>query len=175
MLQFRISTLGGVLAAVVALAGCGYSGTAQVVVPREYRSDIKRAAGTCDGISPQLLAAQIEQESGWDRRAESSAGAQGIAQFMPETWAVWGRDLTGDGRADPFNPREAIDAQGRLMCHLYSLAQESGLDDDPEVLALAAYNAGWGPVSQFGGVPPYPETKEYVRTIRKSRESVRFR
>ena len=101
MLQFRISNLGGVLAAVVALAGCGYSGTAQVVVPREYRSDIKRAAGTCDGISPQLLAAQIEQESGWDRRAESSAGAQGIAQFMPDTAKRYGIDPPANVRAVP--------------------------------------------------------------------------
>ena len=89
---------------------------------------------------------------------------------MPATWAVWGRDLTGDGRADPFNPREAIDAQGRLMCHLYSLAQESGLDDDPGGSCTGGLQRRLGPGESVRGVPPYPETKEYVRTIRKSRE-----
>lgn len=117
----------------------------------------------------------MEQESGWDRRAESPSGAQGIAQFMPETWTAWGRDLDGDGVADPFDPHEAIDAQARLMCFLLDEAEQSGLAGDPVRLALAGYNAGWGPVLTYGGVPPYPETQEYVSAILSLRERVRFR
>lgn len=162
------------LVTAAALTGC--AGLSQdVVVPRELRAEIRQAGDQCPGISARLIAAQVEQESGWDRSARSSSGAEGIAQFMPQTWGAWGRDLDGDGRADPFNAREAIDAQARLMCFLYGEADRSGLPGDPVVLALAAYNAGWGPVEAHRGVPPFPETKEYVATIMATRDRVRFR
>ena len=99
-----------VFAAVLALAAC--AADPDRVVPREYRKPIKQAAKECPELSPKLLAAQLDQESGFDRDAVSKAGAEGIAQFVPDTWAVWGQDLDGDGVASPYNAREAIDAQG---------------------------------------------------------------
>lgn len=148
----------------LALAACNTGGPR--VVPKEYRKPIKQAAKECPDLSPQLLAAQIGQESGFDPKAESHAGAQGIAQFVPDTWARWGADLNGDGYADPFNATEAIDAQARLMCYLIAEAEASGIDGNPVDLALAGYNAGWSQVEKYDGIPPFKETRGYVQTIR---------
>jgi soluble lytic murein transglycosylase-like protein len=134
-------------------------------VPDEHKADIRKAAKSCKAITPELLAAQLAQESGWDPAAESPVGAQGIAQFMPPTWSTWGRDADGDGVADPFSPPDAIRSQGRLMCHLHGLAEASSIDGDRIELALAAYNAGWGSVQEYGGIPPFPETTDYVREV----------
>lgn len=157
----------------VALTAC--SGNGLRVVPQEYRKPIKQAAKECPELTPRLLAAQIDQESGFDSGAKSKAGAEGIAQFVPDTWSRWGRDLDGDGVADPYDAREAIDAQARLMCFLIFEAQASGINGDPVDLALAAYNAGWSQVVRYQGIPPFKETKGYVQTIRDREGSYRFR
>lgn len=160
------------LALVVVLSAC--SGSTTKVVPKEYRKPIKLAAKECPELNPKLLAAQIGQESKFEPTAESHAGAQGIAQFVPETWARWGKDLDGDGVADPFNATEAIDAQARLMCYLIDQAEMSGIDGDPIDLALAAYNAGWSQVERYQGIPPFKETEAYVKIIRDSEQRYRF-
>jgi soluble lytic murein transglycosylase-like protein len=157
------------VAAVSVLSACGSH-----VVPEPYRDDVLQASSECPEIGARLLAAQIEQESGWDPRAQSRSGAQGIAQFMPQTWQAWGYDADGDGTADPYNPTDAIRSQGRLMCHLVDLAQQSPIDGDDVGLALAAYNAGWATVERFGGIPPYPETTAYVAEIRERAAAIRL-
>ena len=161
-----------VFVAALVLAGCGRT---ERVVPREYRGPIKQAARECPELTPKLLAAQIDQESGFDPKAVSKAGAEGIAQFVPDTWAVWGEDLDGDGVASPFNPQEAIDAQARLMCFLIFEAKSSGIDGRPVDLALAAYNAGWSQVVRYDGIPPFQETEAYVERIRDREGTYRFR
>ncbi len=135
-------------------------------VPGEYHGAVQSAAQACPGLPAAVLAAQLEAESGWNPAAVSPAGAQGIAQFMPGTWSSWGRDADGDGQASPFDPADAIDAQGRFMCSLVGGARRSGLPGDPIDLALAGYNAGWGAVERYRGVPPYPETTAYIQRIR---------
>lgn len=145
------------------------------MVPKEYRSALKKAARECPEINPKLLAAQIDQESGFDPDAVSKAGAEGIAQFIPDTWAVWGEDLDGDGAASPYNALEAIDAQARLMCFLVYEAKTSGIGGDPVDLALAAYNAGWSQVVRYRGIPPFRETEAYVERIRDREPTYRFR
>ncbi len=162
-----------VLGVTVVLAACSTSGPR--VVPQEYRAPIKDAARQCPELTPQLLAAQIDQESKFEPTAESHAGAQGIAQFVPETWSRWGTDLDGDGVASPFNADEAIDAQARLMCYLIYEAASSGIDGDPVDLALAAYNAGWSQVERYDGIPPFKETQAYVKRIRDRQESYVFK
>jgi hypothetical protein len=144
-------------------------GAVPVDVPTEYQSDVSRAGSICPEITPAAIAAQITQESGWNPKAHSPAGAQGIAQFMPATWKTAGKDGDGDGTADPMNPHDAIFSQGSLMC---SLAAEmnglisSGAASGPVLnLALAAYNAGSGAVKLYGGVPPFTETQNYVEKI----------
>ena len=62
------------------------------------------AAKECPELTPKMLAAQIDQESGFDPMLSSPRGGQRIAQFIPDAWAVWGRDLDGDGVASPYNP-----------------------------------------------------------------------
>lgn len=162
-----------VFAAALVLAGC--AGDFEKVVPNEYRKLIKQAARECPELTPRLLAAQLDQESGFNPEAVSPAGAEGIAQFVPDTWAVWGRDLDGDGVASVYDPREAIDAQGRLMCFLVFEAKTSGIEGDPLDLALAAYNAGWSNVVRYDGIPPFRETEAYVKRIRDREDGYRFR
>lgn len=163
-----------VAVAAVALVVAGCSGAGPRVVPKEYRQSIKQAAQECDQLSPQLLAAQIDKESKFQPDAQSKAGAQGIAQFVPETWGRWGRDLNGDGTADPMNAREAIDAQARLMCFLIAQAELSGIDGNEVDLALAAYNAGWSQVERYDGIPPFKETQSYVKSIRDNEKRYTF-
>jgi hypothetical protein len=122
----------------------------QSFVPARYAPMIARAAQRWS-VSAQLLAAQLYAESNFNPFARSSAGAQGIAQFMPGT-------ARGMGLRNPFDPAQAIDAQAHLMRDL--LRRFASVP-----LALAAYNAGPGAVSRCGCIPPYPETRGYVARI----------
>jgi hypothetical protein len=119
-------------------------------VPARFR-DTLVDAGSKWNVSPALLAAQLDAESGFNPFAVSPAGAEGIAQFMPGTASSY-------GLVDPFDPVEAIDAQAHLMS---DLIHQFG---SPE-LALAAYNAGPAPVEACSCVPGIPETSAYVARI----------
>lgn len=142
-------------------------------VPAEFRPWILKASRECkhSELAPALLAAQLKQESGFStsRSTVSDANAQGPAQFLPGTWATWGRDADGDGTADPFDIADAVMAQGRFMCSLIGQAKSSGISGDVRALALAGYNAGWGAVERFRGVPPRSfadgQTYNYVKLI----------
>jgi Transglycosylase SLT domain/D-alanyl-D-alanine carboxypeptidase len=148
-----ISTAGGP-AGVGAMGGGGdgaFAGAAlPSFVPERFRAPLLRAA-THWNVSAALLAAQLMAESNFDPYAGSPAGAQGIAQFMPSTAAAY-------GLANPYDPDEAIDAQGHLMS---DLLRQFG---SPQ-LALAAYNAGPAPVEACDCIPAYPETQAYVSRI----------
>jgi hypothetical protein len=124
--------------------------TLPAFVPSRFRPPLFDAAAHWN-VSAALLAAQLMAESNFNPFATSSAGAQGIAQFMPSTAAAYG--LT-----DPFDPVAAIDAQAHLMS---DLIRQLG---DPQ-LALAAYNAGPAPVEACHCVPSIPETTAYVSRI----------
>lgn len=126
------------------------NGTIPPWVPEAYRALI-RAASIRFKVSAALLSAQLKAESDFDPRTVSSAGARGIAQFMPGTAAAV-------GLRDPFDPAQAIPAQARLMADL--LRRFGSVP-----LALAAYNAGEGRVGACHCVPPYPETQRYVARI----------
>lgn len=118
----------------------GESGT--VKIPEEYQTLVAGAAEE-SGFSPTLIGAQIEQESNWDPKAESPAGAQGIAQFMPGTWAAFGEG------GDPFKPDDAIPALGRYMLYLRQFMEDHADDEEELVgLVLAGYNAGEGRVQE---------------------------
>ncbi|MGO1025753.1 C40 family peptidase [Streptomyces rubiginosohelvolus] len=143
-------------------------------VPAEFRKWILKADADCKepAMTPALLAAQLWQESKFKTtvaEATSSVGAQGPAQFMPGTWATWGRDADGNGRNSPWDIGDAVIAQGRMMCSLLRQAAASGYPGGPRALALAGYNAGWGRVQQYRGVPPQSfangETYNYVQLI----------
>jgi soluble lytic murein transglycosylase-like protein len=104
------------------------------------------------GVDPALLAGLIEQESHFDPTVGSSAGAQGLTELMPETAASL-------GVTDPHDPAQSIEAGARLLSE--KLTEFGGNTE----LALAAYNAGSGAVQQYNGIPPYPETQEYVKKV----------
>jgi soluble lytic murein transglycosylase-like protein len=116
-----------------------------------YSKEIAEAAALY-AVPERLIRAVIRAESGFDPRAVSPRGACGLMQLMPETAAILGvRDL--------FNPRQNIHAGAR---HLRAM-MERFRNDLP--MALAAYNAGERPVASYRGIPPYPETREYVARV----------
>lgn len=107
--------------------------------------------GTEHGVSPILLAAMAKQESGFNPKAGSKAGAMGLMQFTAPTAKGLG--------IDPWVPEQAVDGAARSMAE--RINEYNGSTD----LALASYNAGSGAVKQYGGVPPYRETQNYIRNI----------
>src|SRR5213596_816504 len=113
-----------------------------------YSQEIAEAAARY-AVPERLIWAVIRVESGFDPRAVSSSGARGLMQLMPETAAIL-------GVRDCFDPHENIDAGTR---HLRAMIDRFRRDLR---LAVAAYNAGDKAVARYGGVPPYPETREYV-------------
>jgi len=104
-------------------------------------------------LDARLLASVIRAESNFGPRARSRKGAMGLMQLMPRTARQYAVD-------DPYDPAANIDAGAR---HLRTL-----LDRFELPVALAAYNAGEGAVQRFGGVPPFAETRAYVRRILKT-------
>ncbi|MDT0446827.1 lytic transglycosylase domain-containing protein [Streptomyces johnsoniae] len=138
---------------------------AHAPIPDAYRQLINTAAAHCTQTSAPLLAAQIDTESNWSPRAVSPQGAQGLAQFTPDTWERWGRDTDGNGHASPFDPADAIDAQARYLCHLAD--DLADLPGSPVDNTLAAYNAGPAAVRTHNGPPPFPETQTYIRRVKE--------
>ena len=114
--------------------------------------DLIAEAALRHDVDAELLRCLLMVESGFDPGARSPKGAMGLAQLMPGTAS----DL---GVADPYDPVEAVDAAARLLGRL--LRENEGRF----VPALAAYNAGPGAVSRYGGVPPYGETIRYVERV----------
>ena len=115
-------------------------------------------AAAANGLDPGFLAATLLEESAYDPRAVSWAGAAGIGQFMVGTADDYG--------IDPFDPGPAIDATARLLGEYVARYRAQGAAD-PFALALAAYNAGPAAVTKYDGVPPYAETIEYITDIRE--------
>ncbi|MEV6600678.1 transglycosylase SLT domain-containing protein [Actinoplanes sp. NPDC051346] len=117
-------------------------------------ADMFLKAGAKYGVSPKLLAAVAKVESGYNPKAVSPAGAQGLMQLMPAT-------ARGLGVKNSFDPEQAIDGAARLL--------RNNLKEFKTVpLALAAYNAGGGSVHKYGGIPPFAETQKYVPKVQKA-------
>jgi peptidoglycan DL-endopeptidase CwlO len=120
-----------------------------VAVPAVYAATIQQAAAS-NGIPASLLAGLLYHESRFEPTAVSSAGAEGIAQFMPATAAGMG--------IDPTDPTQSIEGAAEL---LGSYTRQFGSYAD----ALAAYDAGSSAVERYGGIPPYAETQAYVPAV----------
>jgi soluble lytic murein transglycosylase-like protein len=122
--------------------------------PLNYASLIE-AAAIRHGLSPLLIAAVTRVESDFDPLDVSDKGARGLMQVMPETGARFG--ITADRLFDPAPNIAAGTAYLAWLLNRY----RGDLD-----LALAGYNAGEGAVDQYGGIPPYRETRDYVKRVR---------
>jgi hypothetical protein len=112
------------------------------------------AAAQAQGVDPNLALAVANQESGFNQNAVSGAGAIGVFQLMPTTAAGLG--------VNPYDQSQNITGGVTYLKQL--LTQYNG----DQSLALAAYNAGPGAVSKYGGVPPYTETQNYVTSVLNS-------
>ncbi len=117
---------------------------------RGVYTTMARAAARKHGIPEDLFLRLVQQESGWNAKAKSHKGAIGLAQLMPFT----ARQL----RVNPHDPEQNLEGGARYLKQQYAAFGSWRL-------ALAAYNAGPGAVKKYGDVPPYKETRNYVKKI----------
>lgn len=120
---------------------------------RDYDSAITKASKKFS-IEPSLIKAVIKAESDFDQTVVSHKGAQGLMQLMPET-------ATEMEVADPFNPEENILGGTRYLSLML------GRFKNDLKMALAAYNAGPERVEEYRGIPPFPETQNFVERVLK--------
>ena len=113
------------------------------------------------GLRPELVAAIVHTESDFRPRLVSSKSAQGLMQIVPST----GKLL---GIRDPFDPQQNIAAGTKYLRYLMNRYKN-------ETMALAAYNAGPGNVARFGGIPPFPETQNYISRVNRRTDRYRLR
>jgi soluble lytic murein transglycosylase-like protein len=106
-------------------------------------------------LDADLLRAVVQAESNFNPNAISRKGAVGLMQLMPET-------AQGMGVSDPFHPTENLEAGAR---HLRRLMDKY---NGKLALALSAYNAGEKAVDRYKGIPPFPETRDYVKKVLKA-------
>jgi soluble lytic murein transglycosylase-like protein len=112
--------------------------------------NMAREAARRHSVPEELFLRLVQQESNWNPNAKSHKGALGLAQLMPETARGLG--------VDPTDPYQNLDGGARYLQRQFRKFKSWRL-------ALAAYNAGPQAVSKYGGVPPYKETKNYVKKI----------
>jgi soluble lytic murein transglycosylase-like protein len=154
-------------AAALQAAGASQTGASTTVTSAEdeassssaYDGLIEQAAAR-NGLDPALLHGLIQQESGFNPDAQSSAGASGLTQLMPAT-------ATSMGVTNALDPEQSIEGGARYLSQLMS--DFAGNTSE----ALAAYNAGPAAVTQYGGIPPYAETESYVSKVLGYAESYR--
>jgi soluble lytic murein transglycosylase len=133
--------------------------TSNGVLDSGYDDDIQRASGRYS-IDPDLIRAVIKAESDFKVSARSNKGAMGLMQLMPDTARL-------HNISDAYNPSENVEGGAR---HLRMLLDRYQGDLE---LSLAAYNAGSAAVEKHRGIPPFPETKEYVRRVLRFYDSYR--
>ncbi|MCW7944314.1 hypothetical protein AAW14_20345 [Streptomyces hygroscopicus] len=139
-------------------------------VPPDLVEPIQKAGTLCPEISPVVIAAQIDRESGFDANLVGPDGEQGISQLSPENFARFGKDENGDNSASALDPADAILAQGRYLCSLAQqvrpFATSAQPPQDELSITLAAYDVGIDAVRVAQGVPKTNRSQAYVLGIR---------
>lgn len=124
----------------------------------KYSTEINKAASKY-GIDPNLIAAMIKQESGFNPKAVSHAGAKGLMQLMP-------------GTAKELGVKDSFNAEQNIMGGTKYIAQQLKTFGGSIDKALAAYNAGARNVQKYGGIPPFKETQNYVKKVKANYNSL---
>lgn len=151
--------------------------TTHSAAPNEYTSWLAKAGTVCPDIDSALITAQIDIDSGWDPTARSAAGAEGLAQFLPEAWAEHGLDANSNGVSSPLDPADAIMALAQLDCRTAEQANADlsagRITGEVTDIVLASYNCGYGCVLAAGGIDPANasgglnrESAEYVASVK---------
>ena len=151
--------LGGFLAAGLTAGSAAAGVTNLPALSAHYDPIIRKIAARYAGVDPALVHSIISVESAYDRFAVSDKGAQGLMQLMPDT----AKDY---GVKNAFNAWENIEGGIKVLSGLLK-AYPKRLD-----LVLAAYNAGRSAVAKYDGVPPYPETRDYVDKVTRVKSSL---
>lgn len=139
-------------AAPKALRAAGAKGTTEALpIADKPLADLVREASAKFGVDPKLVSAVAEVESGGNQNAVSGAGAVGVMQLMPETAAGLG--------VNPYDEKENVEGGAK---YIKEMLDTFGGDVKK---AVAAYNAGPQAVKDYGGVPPYRETQNYVNKV----------
>jgi len=128
-----------------------YSVNSSLPVADQNLSSLIDAAARKYNVDPKLVSAVAEVESGGDQDAASSAGAVGVMQLMPDTAAALG--------VNPYDKKSNIEGGAKYLRQMLD-----AFDGDVR-RAVAAYNAGPQAVKDYGGVPPYQETQNYVNKV----------
>lgn len=134
--------------------GCKLAGSDWSRVPLNYTAYRKqiRAAAHRYGVDAALLRAVVHAESNFNRTATSKVGAQGLMQLMPKTQRKF-------GVTDPYDVKQNLSGGARLLKSLLVRYRNNIR------FAVAAYSAGVGAVERYHGIPPYSETRNYVRRV----------
>lgn len=148
-----------VVAPVEMRRGEGAGGARPAAPASSFHEAVERIAYQ-HALPVQLMHSVIKVESNYNPHAVSPKGAMGLMQLIPATARRFGVN-------DVFNPIENMQGGARYLRYLLDLYQSYPL-------ALAAYNAGEGAVARYGGVPPYPETRNYLAQVRRALEDARM-
>ncbi|MFJ3674020.1 lytic transglycosylase domain-containing protein [Streptomyces sp. NPDC090106] len=138
-------------------------------VPEAMADPITEAGALCADIGPVVIAAQIDQESGFQSNRTGPDGETGVSQLPPDVFTRLGRDDDDNGETSALDAADSILAQGRFMCELADqvrpLVSSEPLSDVVS-LTLAAYDAGPEAVLKAGRVPRTNASQQYVVAIR---------